>query len=167
MSRRLKIIFGLSLALNVLVFGFAAGHMTFRFMHDYSPWPLSRRHEEKLLKILPPEKAAAVAPMLEKLHAQQAEMIKTMYASREDIIAILTASEFDETKMREKLAAIATMKRSFGSQMGEILITAAKDLDLETRKKLARFLRKLMLMRMMPPPPPPDEKTQASQAGAG
>ncbi len=156
MSRTLKIVFGLSLALNILVIGAIAGH----FMHDYSPEGFFKRHEEKLLSILPPEKAAAIAPLLAKLNAQREEMNKVLYSSRKDIIDILTASEFDEAKLREKLASIGAQKREFYSQANEILITAAKGLDLETRKKLARFLRKLP--PMMPPPPPPREDAERS-----
>lgn len=124
-----------SLLLNVLLIGFVAGKAT----HMKRDW----HREPAMSEInLPGEKKAAVQAAMTEFKADGKERRKEIREKREEIVAILTAPEFDEAAFKAKSQELGMMFREGRVQMIDRIAEIAKTMSQEERRELAKFMRR-------------------------
>ncbi|MDX2264211.1 MAG: periplasmic heavy metal sensor [Hyphomicrobiales bacterium] len=143
MSKLAKTALAVSLALNVVLVGFIAGHA----LTVLSPRAFVRDQQNAVLRIVPPERARELAPRLDRMDARMTGLEAAIHEARRDVIARLSAAEFDPAAMREILSRLSALRESAFADLSEFLIDAANGLPVETRKKIADHIE------AMPGPP--------------
>ena len=98
MSRAFKIIAAVSLAINVLAFGYAAGLLV-----HHSPMEILTRKQHHLLDLLPVDQAKALNPVLVKGLDEQREAIARIHDLRSRLLQLMRAETYDETAFRSAL----------------------------------------------------------------
>ena len=132
MSRTIKILFTLSVVLNFVLLGLAAGYLM-RDMHS-GPW-------EEASKELSPESREMVSTMFEKMHVDAKPIMDEMKEARQDLKKVMMTEEFNE---KEYDRCINRM-RDLRQKMGEKFAATTKDVvvslpPMERQRMAEKFL---------------------------
>ena len=135
MSKRIKIIFTVSIALNVLLFGAGAGHVYHHWLSH--PW-----HEVKAE--LAPETRNIVGRTFQSAFREIRPLGQDARRARADLVKILSAQKFDEAAFDKAVERLSGVK----SKMRATKIKATKDLAMqlsaEERRKMAERMAKMV-----------------------
>lgn len=138
MSRKLKLLVMLSVALNLLLLGMVAGHWLkppskgHRFIHHTLA---------QLADQLPPEKSRMVQEELQALREDKDNHRKQWRARGKALRQVMTAPQFDAEAYRAELEQLRQMRVGMMQDMEETLVRIVSRLSLEEREKLAELLR--------------------------
>ena len=138
MSKTLKILFTASIILNVLLAGVVIG----TFSHDFKR-KVSMRHDiDETLKEFPADKRDLVTEAVESLRERTRKTKKEIHEKRKEIVAILTAPEFDPALYDKKVTELHTLMNSLGNEFADTARGLALNLDQDERKALADVIMK-------------------------
>jgi uncharacterized membrane protein len=143
MNRKAKILIICSLLLNVLLVGTIIGHISYRLTER----DFGRRHGPRLSAGLPEEKRKLLMDALEQVHRENRGIHGEIRETREKVISILTAAEFDEAAYRVEVEKVHELRGLMMKRLAEATTRLAKDFNPEERRALAEVLRR-------PPRPP-------------
>jgi uncharacterized membrane protein len=146
MGKKIKILIGISLLLNVLLIGVVIGSISHRLFREDFP----RRRPPELAIKLAPDKEKLFFDSMERVHLENREVRKQIDEARERVLATLKAPEFDETAYQVEAAKLDKLHGLMMQRFAGATKDLAKRFNQEERKALAEFLRR-------PPPPPPPE----------
>jgi uncharacterized membrane protein len=144
MGKRMKILISVSLLLNVLLIGIVIGSISHRFFREDFP----KRHPMELRGKLPPDKEKLFLDMRKKVDLANQEVHKQIDETRERLLSILSAPEFDEAAYQAETAKLDKLHDLMMQRFAEATKELAKMFNQAERKVLAEYLRQ-------PPPPPP------------
>jgi uncharacterized membrane protein len=144
MGKRVKIMIGVSLLLNVLLIGILIGNISHRFFREDFP----RRHPPELTGKLPPDKEKLFLESREKVFLANREVRRQIDETRERLLSILSAPEFDEAAYQAETVKLDKLHDLMMQRFAEATKELAKTFNQSERKILAEYLRQ-------PPPPPP------------
>ncbi|MCE9625129.1 MAG: periplasmic heavy metal sensor [Deltaproteobacteria bacterium] len=143
MVNKLKIIFGISLALNLLLIGMTVG---FFFKGCRRPPPHFPPPPE-LRGTLSPEHERLFSEAMRSLHEKNRDTADKIDATRREILQILTSPRFDATAYQAKTGQLHELHGQMQAQMAQVVMELASQLNAEERQSLAGLLEK------GPPPP--------------
>lgn len=138
MVNKFKIIFVISLALNLLLIGMTAG---FFLKGCHRPPPPELRGQ------LSPEHARLFSDAMRSLHDKNRDTADKIDATRREILQILTAPQFDANAYQAKAGQLHELHGQMQAQMTQMVLELASQLNAEERQSLAGLLEK------GPPPP--------------
>jgi uncharacterized membrane protein len=144
MGKRIKILISVSLLLNVLLIGIVIGNISHRLFREDFP----KRHPLDLTGKLPPDKEKLFLDMRERVDLANREVHKQIDETRERVLSILSAPEFDEAAYQAETAKLDKLHDLMMQRFTEATKELAKNFNQAERKILAEYLRQ-------PPPPPP------------
>lgn len=136
MSRRLKIVFTLSILLNLLVIGLAAGHFAKRAMHG------PHHHMMEHAPGLSPEGRHIVARTLQQAFKDKKEDMQKARALKKEIQTLLQQEEFDAERFEVLAEDLKTIKDNLDEKRIEVTRSLATALSNEDRKQLAVYFAK-------------------------
>lgn len=136
MSKKLKIIFTLSLLLNVLLVGFIAGRLT---SYDFK-----RHHEQRqaVLKQFPDDKRAMVEEAFKAHRKDMRKHFKARHDVRKEMGKILREEPFDEAAFMALSQKMQRDSQQMRQAMQDKIVTLAKQLNQDERALLVEMLRK-------------------------
>lgn len=134
MSKKMKIIFTLSVILNVLFIGLVAGKAVHKF-RDHSP-------VEKIAKDMSPEGRHIVARTMQNAFREGRDKMKEMRKTKDEMKKIITADEFDPEAFEEQAEKMHSMFAEMGQKRIEVTKELAGQLSKEDRVKLAEGFAK-------------------------
>lgn len=133
MSQKIKIIFTLSIILNVILFGVTTGGFIHKW--QYSPWKHAREE-------LAPESRHLVARSFQQAHKDMKSTFDKSKKLRNDLRNILAAEDFDEEKFEKTMHDIHSIHEKMMERKIEMMKELAAELPPEERAKLAgKFMR--------------------------
>ncbi len=154
MGKRIKILIGVSLLLNVLLIGVVIGILSHRLFRDDFP----RRHPLDFAGKLPADKEELFLETMEKVHLDTREVRRQIDETRDKVLAILGAPDFDEASYQVETAKMDRLHGLIMQRFAEAAKELAKQFTREERKIFAEFLRQA-------PPPPPGRLGPSPKAG--
>jgi uncharacterized membrane protein len=153
MGKTVKILISSSLLLNVLLIGVIIGSISNRLFREDFP----KRRPPDLAQRLPPDKEKLFMDILERVHLENREVHRQIEKTREKVLGILSAPEFDGAAYQAETAKLDELHGHMMQRFGHATKELAKQLNQEERRALAEFLRH--------PPPPPHELGPPTKAG--
>jgi uncharacterized membrane protein len=148
MGKRIKILIGISLLLNVLLIGIVIGNLSHRlFREDFPP-----RHPLELTRKLSPDNEKLFLDMRGKVDQENRAVRRQIDEARERVLSVLGAPEFDENAYQAETAKLGSLHGLMMRRFAEATKELAKKFNQAERKVLAEYLRQ------PPPPPPPPHK---------
>lgn len=133
MSKKIKIIFTLSIILNVLLMGVIGGH-------SYKRW--SKTPYENVRKELSPESRHVMARSVQNSFRENLDKMKESRALKKEIRNILAEEEFDAQKFEELAIEMESIRSDLAMSRLELTKDLASKFSFEDRKKLMPFLMK-------------------------
>ncbi len=163
MSRKLKIVFTLSVLLNVLLLGVLAGSC---YKRNYGPHDGPPHMREADAKLSP-----RVAMAMKESRKQERILFDQMKEARQDIMNVLEAPEFDEAAFIAASETINKAQQALADVRTKTTLDLARNATVEERKQLVSHMkaraerfgrfRDRFDDRRKPdaeiPPPPPNE----------
>ncbi len=128
MSKRVKILFTISVVLNVLFVGLIAGHAVHKYKLRHWPGNLSDEGREVVRNVMR-EKFKEFAPLRVNLMKKKREMYK-----------ILAADEFDPLAYDALVQNIAALQSEYEQHKAEAMKGVVAGLTDEERKEFARVM---------------------------
>lgn len=129
MSKKIKILFTISVLLNVVLIGMAAGHMVKRWNHS----PM-----ETAMKEMSPEGRHIVARELQNAFRDGHDDMRKMRQTKKELKKILTAEEFDADAFESAAEKMHEMRSEMGEKRIDVTKGLAKKLSREDRSALAK-----------------------------
>ena len=158
MNRNLKILFTLSVILNVLLIGVSGG-MVFKHRHGGpGRWMEEAQHG------MSPESRNLMAREFQESHKQIGPLGQKAREAREKIVQILSSPEFNEGEFDAAIESLRDAQQSIMAQKMSATKRIAAQMPQEERAKLAKHFEKSFSGRWnkdpgkqgYPPPPPGD-----------
>jgi uncharacterized membrane protein len=143
MSKTVKLVFLVSLVLNVLLLGVLLG----RLPRELEPGSGRQQRMERVLKDLPEPTQTRLREKLTRLRAAGGPLRDQIRTTREETLRILSADPFDEAAYDLQVSKIDDLQLQMFQKMGRVVKEIAKELPPEERRLFAQSLRR-------PPPPP-------------
>ena len=134
MSRKLKIIFTLSVLLNVLLLGVVAGSC---YKRNYAPHdgpPHARESGDAKL-------SPRVAMAMKESRKQERDLFDQMKDARKDIMNVLEAPEFDEAAFIAASEKISKAQQALVDVRTKTTLDLAKNSTFEERKELVSHMK--------------------------
>lgn len=160
MSKWLKAVFVISLALNVLFVGLTIGHFSKRAKH----WGKMRADVTQTLSSLPEEKREMVLSAMKELRKETRGTKREVRQIRRQMIDTLTAENFDAEKFESEAQDLHDLLGIMTMEMAMTVSELAENLNQEEREALSNFVEQMRKHRrrggppgMRPPHPPPPE----------
>lgn len=153
MNKKLKIIFGSSLGLNLLLIGFVAGNilgplpLMLKPHHPMKHFPFP---EEVLVQGLPHEKQNAARDVLSKMRKIREINFKAHKQTIDEVEKIVTAEKFDEQKFLKSFKKLGDSMTQVKDQCD---VEVAKFLTTLNKEERINLLKQVKLIH-----PPFDEK---------
>ena len=141
MNKTLKLLFLVSLIVNVLLVGVLMGQLPRRLESG----SFREQRMEQALKDLPQPTQTRLREKLKQIRAVGDPLRDQLRAAREETLGILSADPFDEAAYDRQVSKIDDLQ--LFKKMGQIVKEVAKELSSEERRIFAQILRR-------PPPPP-------------
>lgn len=135
MSKKMKIIFTLSVVLNVLLIGLVAGKAVHSFRGHHDP-------VEKIAKDMSPEGRHIVARTMQNAFREGRDKMKEMRKTKDEMKKIITADEFDPDAFEAQAEKMHGMFAEMGQKRIEVTKELASQLSKEDRVKLAEGFAK-------------------------
>lgn len=136
MSKTVKILFALSIILNVLFAGVAIG----MYSHGFKMKVSMRQDLEEVIKEFPPDKRALVTQSIESLREKTKATKKEIRAKRKEIVAILSAPDFDPALYDREVAELHSLMDKLGNEFADTARDLALQLDQDERKALSGII---------------------------
>ncbi len=138
MSKKLKIIFFISIVINVLLIGVMIGHFSTRyFTKQYF-----KRHFTEIAAGLPPEKQKMLMDAKMELHKESRATKRKIHKIRKEIGQILSAPRFDEQLFDKKVTELHDLHGEMAKGLAEVTKNLAQKFTPEERRVLAEILKK-------------------------
>ena len=135
--RWLKIALAVSVVLNLLFIGLAAGRV-------FGPGPFGRPwHFERAAEALPPAEAEEFRTIMRRHRSQMAEDFKAARRTREEVREALRAEPFDRTRLERVLAEARQRSDAIQQSLHAALVESATRMSHEGRERLSRWERHL------------------------
>ena len=132
MSRNVKILFTLSVIVNVILLGVAGGYV----MRDMGKGPWEEASQE-----LSPESRAMVSQMFEKMHADAKPIMEDMKEARQDLKNVMMKQDFDPKKFDECIDRMRDLRLKMGQKFAATTKEVAMSLPPMERQRMAeKFL---------------------------
>lgn len=128
MNRNFKIVFTVSVALNILLAGFIAGSFSKRM--DMPP-PLSGR----------PEINQKIAGVMVRAHKEHKNIQSDLQKARRDLAAVLSAPEFREDDFQAVSERIKQAQQALFQARTDAMLDMAKGMTPEERKDMAAHMK--------------------------
>lgn len=135
MSKSIKIIFTISIVLNVLLLGAMAGQ-TFHKLGD------RKDRLERMTQEMSPEGRHVVAKTMQKAFRDGRDKMRSMRQSKQDVKDILGAEEFDAEAFESAASKMQEMMIKAGDRRIQVTKELAEQLSQEDRKQLAGHFAK-------------------------
>ena len=133
--RWLKIALAVSVAINLLFIGLAAGRV-------FGPGPFGRMGAfERAAEALPPAEADQFRQIMRQHRSRMADEFKAMRQAREDVRAALRAEPFDRTRLERALAEVRQRSEATQQSLHAALVEGAARMSPEGRERLSRWER--------------------------
>lgn len=133
MNRTMKIIFTLSVVLNVMLIGALGGFFYKRMTH-------MPHHDPALRESLDPQTRHLMARQFRAHKEEIGENIKAMRVVRQDIMTVMSAEEFDRAAYDQAVARLVQGQDTRMKHQAMMIGDIAGDLSVEERRKLAGLL---------------------------
>ncbi len=137
MSKRIKMILMVSLALNIALMGVIGGHLL-KGKPPHGQW--QARMVDKMVSALPQEKQADARAQYQAALGNEEVNREAMKQAQKAIEAVLVATEFDANAYKEAVSQMGVQRQEKMQRMVDVTANIAKDLSLEERQKLAEAL---------------------------
>lgn len=126
---KIKILFLVSILLNVLMFGIILGHVYHHFSDDY----FEHKHMAMEIDRLPENVRQKILTSAQEVKRMNQSLDYKVDLAREDILDILNADSFDETAYQKQLHYIIAVRSEMLSNIGNAVRELANDLPPEQR----------------------------------
>ena len=136
MTRLLKRILALSIIMNILAGGFIAGQLASSTVKPPRPDPY------EIASGLPEPLAREVREIIDTTLERHRASRPQFGDGQEQLMAILTAPEFDAQAFRNQLRVLDRLHEARHMEMTELAVTIASKLNQQQRKEMARQLRR-------------------------
>jgi uncharacterized membrane protein len=143
MNRTLKLLFLVSIILNVLLVGVLMGQLPSRLERG----SFREQRMEQALKDLPQAAQTRLREKFKQMRAAGDPLRDQLRAAREETLGILSAESFDEAAYDRQIGKIDELQLQRFKKIGLVVKEIAKELPPEERRIFAQILRR-------PPPPP-------------
>lgn len=143
MNKTLKLLFLVSLIVNVLLVGVLMGQLPRRLESG----SFREQRMEQALKDLPQPTQTRLREKFKQIRAAGDPLRDQLRAAREETLGILSADPFDEAAYDRQVSKIDDLQLQLFKKMGQIVKEVAKELSSEERRIFAQILRR-------PPPSP-------------
>jgi uncharacterized membrane protein len=143
MNRAPKLLFLVSIILNVLLVGVLMGQLPRRLESGSS----REQRMEQALKDLPQPTQTRLREKFKEMRAAGDPLRDQLRAAREETLGILSAEPFDEAAYDRQIGRIDDLQLQRFKKIGQVVKQIAKELPPEERRIFAQILRR-------PPPPP-------------
>ena len=141
MSKTVKLVFLVSLVLNILLVGVLLGRLPRDVGFD------RQQRLEQALKDLPEPTQTRFREKFKQMRAAGDPLRDQIRLAREETLRILSADPFDEAAYDRHVSQIDELQLQMFKKMGQVVKEIAKELPPEERRLFAQILRR-------PPPPP-------------
>jgi uncharacterized membrane protein len=143
MNRTLKLLFLVSIVLNVLLVGVLMGQLSRRLERG----SVREQRMEQALRDLPQPTQTRLREKFKQMRAAGDPLREQLRIAREETLGILSADPFDEAAYDRQVSKIDDLQLQLFKKMGQVVKEVAKELSPEERRIFAQILRR-------PPPPP-------------
>jgi len=141
MSKTVKLVFLVSLVLNILLVGVLLGRLPRDVGFD------RQQRLEQALKDLPEPTQTRFREKFKQMRAAGDPQRDQIRLAREETLRILSADPFDEAAYDRHVSQIDDLQLQMFKKMGQVVKEIANELPLEERRLFVQILRR-------PPPPP-------------
>ena len=138
MSKTFKIIFAASIIINILLAGMVIG----TYSHDFKRKVLIRHDIDEVIEEFPADKRALVTGAVASIRERTKETKKEIHEKRKEIVAILTAPEFDPALYDKNVDELHALMNKLGTEFADTARDLALNLDQDERKALAEVIMK-------------------------
>ena len=143
MTKTVKLVFLVSLVLNILLLGVILGHVP----RSLEGRPSRQERMEKALQELPDSVEARFREKFQQIRAAGEPQRQQMDSARAEALRLLGGEPFDEAAYDQQVSKIDGLREEMFKRMGQVVKQTAKELTPEERRMCADLLRR-------PPPPP-------------
>jgi uncharacterized membrane protein len=144
MNKTLKLLFLVSLILNVLLVGVLMGQLPRRLERG----SFREQRMEQALRDLPQPMQSRLREKFNQMRAAGDPLRDQLRAAREETLGILSADPFEEAAYDRQVSTIHDLQLQMFKKMGQVVKEIAKELSADERRNFAQILRR--------PPPRPD-----------
>ena len=138
MSKTLRLIFLVSLVLNLLFLGVILGRVPHRF--DGSPTRQQRMDE--VLKKLPQAEQERFRDKFAQIRAAGDPLREQMDAVRNEALRLMSAETFDEAAYDQQVKQFDDLREEAFKRMSQVIKQTANELSPEQRRTFAELLRR-------------------------
>jgi uncharacterized membrane protein len=138
MNRKVRIVFLVSIILNVLLLGIVLGALPHRFERRV---PFQERLKADAEKLPEPARTRFLEGM-ETARKEVEPMREQMRQAREETLRILASESFDEAAYDQQVDRIQKLRLELAKRMSNSIKQVAKNLAPEQRKELAKILHR-------------------------
>ncbi len=138
MSKKLKIIFFVSIIINVLLVGVVIGHFSTRYFVKKH----FKDHFPKIERELPAEKQKMLTDVMMKLHKESRGTKRKIHKLRKEIAQVVSAPEFDEQLFDKKVSELHDLHGEMARGLAEVTKKLAVKFTPEERIVLAEILKR-------------------------
>jgi uncharacterized membrane protein len=142
MNRTLKLLFLVSLILNVLLVGVLMGQLP----HRLERGSFREQRMEQALRDLPQPMQTRLREKFKQMRAAGDPLREQLRVAREETLGILSAEPFDEAAYDRQVSKIDNLQLQRFKKTGQVVKEIAKELSPEERRVFTQILRR-------PPPP--------------
>ncbi len=143
MNRTARIVFVISIILNVLMLGVILGQSPRRFALS----PMRQQRLEQALKNLPEAEQNRLRERFQKLRAAADPLFGQIRQAEDQAVDLLGRETFDETAYDSQVNKINEIRQNMTRQLAQVVKDVIKDLSADERRHFADLLRR-------PPPVP-------------
>ena len=143
MTKTVKLVFLVSLVLNILLLGVILGHVP----RSLEGRPSRQERMEKALQELPDSVEARFREKFQQIRAAGEPQRQQMDSARAEALRLLGGEPFDDAAYDQQVSKIDGLREEMFKRMGQVVKQTAKELTPEERRMFADLLRR-------PPPPP-------------
>jgi uncharacterized membrane protein len=132
-SKKLKTLFTLSVALNVLLLGAAAGFAIKEWREE--PWHMAKAN-------MSPQSREMLSQRYQQMHRDMAPLLAEMRKSRDSMRAVMMQDPFDTAKFDQAIARLRSLRQQMGDRMSATTKEIVMNMPSEERRKMAdNFVR--------------------------
>jgi len=138
MSKMLKLIFLVSLVLNLLLVGVILG----RVPHGFDGRPTRQQRMEEALKKLPAAEQERFRKKFAQIRAAGDPLREQMDAARNEALRIMSGEKFDETAYDRQVNQYEALREEMFKRMSQAIKLVTKEMTADERRTFADLLRR-------------------------
>jgi len=143
MNRTARIVFVISIILNVLMLGVIVGQSPSRF----TPGAMRQQRLDQVLKNLPEAEQNRLRERFQRLRTAADPLFGQIRQAEDQAVDLLGAETFDQAAYDRQVSKINEMRQNMTNELAQVVKEATKDLSASERRHFADLLRR-------PTPPP-------------